>query len=174
MGVDKFSMTFRGKQMLEHALKCCHDVNVSEVIVVGNKDQNTKGDFKYVQDEFDDVGPLGGILSGLKMASNEINIVLPCDTPFISADVVRSLVQKAVHHEVVIACVDGKMHPTVGAYKKTLINDLSNYLNAGNRKMIDFITSVKHKILDERELKGVESNTFANLNTQKELRRYEH
>lgn len=174
MGEDKYAKVFRGKQLLDHALELCKELKASEIIVVGNDEQQLKGGFKFVQDESENLGPLGGILSGLNIASNETNIVLPCDTPFINAELMQSLLKKSGNTAVTLPCVQERSHPTIGIYKKTLIGDLEEYLNSGNRKMMDFIKRVEGKIVPEEELKGLNSNSFANLNTQKELRDYEY
>lgn len=174
MGEDKFAVNFRGKLLLDHVLDLCEEINASEVIVVGNGDQEITGKFQFVQDEMDDVGPLGGILTGLKNVSNELNLVLPCDTPFVSATLLQSMLSRERGQKIVVPKVKGKLHPTVGIYKKELTNDLRKFLNMGNRKMMDFIRSVEGLVLSENELQGLESNTFVNLNSQKELKENEH
>ena len=174
MGEDKFAVNFRGKQLLDHVLELCKEINASEVIVVGNGDQEVTGKFQFVQDEMDDVGPLGGILTGLQNASNELNLILPCDTPFVNATLLQLMLSKESGQKVVLPNVNGKLHPTVGVYKKELTNDLKKFLKWGNRKMMDFIRSVDGLVLSENELLGLESNTFVNLNSQKELKENEH
>ena len=174
MGEDKFAVNFRGKQLLDHVLDLCKEIHASEVVVVGNGDQEVIGEFRFVQDEMDDAGPLGGILTGLQHASNELNLVLPCDTPFVNTTFLQSMLSKERGQMVVVPNVNGKLHPTVGIYKKGLTNDIRKFLNAGNRKMMDFIRSVDGLVLSENELQGLESNTFVNLNTQKELKENEH
>jgi molybdopterin-guanine dinucleotide biosynthesis protein A len=174
MGEDKFAVNFRGKQLLDHVLDLCKEINASEVIVVGNEDQQVRGKFQFVQDEMGDVGPLGGILTGIQNASYELNLVLPCDTPFVNANLLQSMLSKESGQKVVVPSVNGKLHPTVGIYKKELTNDLRKFLIGGNRKMMDFIRSVNGLVLSENELLGLENNTFINLNSQKELKENEH
>ena len=174
MGADKFAVNFRGKQLLDHVLDLCKEIEASEVIVVGNGDQKLTGNFQFVQDEMDDAGPLGGILTGLQNASNELNVVLPCDTPFVNAELLLSMLSKESGQKAAVPSVNGKLHPTIGLYKKVLINELIEFLNEGNRKMMDFIRSVNGLVLSENELLGLESNTFVNLNSQKELKENEH
>ena len=99
-------------------LDLCEEIHASEVIVVGNGGQEVKGKFQFVQDEMDDVGPLGGILTGLQNASNELNLILPCDTPFVNATLLQLMLSKESGQKVVLPNVNGKLHPTVGVYKK--------------------------------------------------------
>ncbi len=174
MGEDKFAVNFRGKQLLDHVLDLCDEINASEIIVVGNVDQQLTGKFQFVQDEMNDVGPLGGIMTGLQNASNELNVVLPCDTPFVNAKLLQSMLSKESGQKLVIPSVNGKIHPVVGIYKRELIKDLRQFLTDGNRKMMNFIRSVNGLVLSENELLGLESNTFVNLNSQKELKENEH
>ncbi len=174
MGEDKFAVNFRGKQLLDHVLDLCDEINASQIIVVGNVDQQLTGKFQFVQDEMNDVGPLGGIMTGLQNASNELNVVLPCDTPFVNAKLLQSMLSKESGQKLVIPSVNGKIHPAVGIYKREMIKDLRQFLTDGNRKMMDFIRSVDGLVLSENELLGLESNTFINLNSQKELKENEH
>ncbi len=174
MGEDKFAVNFRGKQLLDHVLDLCDEISASQIIVVGNVDQQLTGKFQFVQDEMNDVGPLGGIMTGLQNASNELNVVLPCDTPFVNAKLLQSMLSKESGQKLVIPSVNGKIHPVVGIYKRELIKDLRQFLTDGNRKMMNFIRSVNGLVLSENELLGLESNTFVNLNSQKELKENEH
>lgn len=174
MGEDKFSMSFNGRKLIDFPLTLAKKIGADEVLVIGNKLQDIEGPFKFVKDELDEVGPLGGILTGLKNSSNEINVVLPCDSPFINIELINTLLGESQNADVVVPSIEGRLHPVVGVFRRRLIDSMSAHLFAGGRKMMDFLTQCDLKIVEEEIKDKVDPRTFANLNSKSDIRHYEN
>lgn len=173
MGEDKYAVSFKQKELINYPLKLAKQLNANEVLVVGNNSQSLEGDFTFLQDELDSVGPLGGIYTGLKQSSNDINVVLPCDTPFMNVTVIMEMIGKVTDHEIVVPSYEGRLHPVSGVYKKGLAERLASFLDAGGRKMMDFVNDQKVRILSEEELSDhADLQTFVNLNTKNDIQKY--
>lgn len=169
MGEEKYKVVFNGKELLEYPLDLARRINADEMIVVGNKSQQVEGHFTFVHDQFDEVGPLGGILSGLAVAKNDINVVLSCDTPFVSTDLIKFLLDSSSDFEIVLPEYQDRIHPLIGVYNKSIHHDLKQYIKNGGRKVLDFVVSRNFNVIQEGELKEIEPLTFTNLNTKKDI-----
>ncbi|WP_339252162.1 molybdenum cofactor guanylyltransferase [Sporosarcina sp. FSL W8-0480] len=87
-------------------------------------------------EEFAGQGPIAGILSGMKKVKADRYIVLPCDMPFMTADVIERLLE--CHSSGVTAVVlDGKYHPLVSVWDKIVLPDLQEALENGRRRVMD-------------------------------------
>jgi molybdopterin-guanine dinucleotide biosynthesis protein A len=87
-------------------------------------------------ERFAGLGPIAGILSGMEELRAERYIVLPCDMPFMSNDVIGRLLE--CHISGVTAVVlDGKYHPLISVWDGAVVSDLREALEDGKRRVID-------------------------------------
>ena len=86
--------------------------------------------------QFAGQGPIAGILSGMVELQADRYIVLPCDMPFMTRDVVGQLLE--CHCSGVTAVVlDGKYHPLVSVWDADVASDLHESLEKGKRRVMD-------------------------------------
>jgi molybdenum cofactor guanylyltransferase len=93
MGADKATFHVEGTAMANHVALAATEAGASEVLMVGATSSRAKtlnGDWK--KDAFPGEGPLGGVITALKASKNDTVVVLSCDMPFITAAVIKSLV----------------------------------------------------------------------------------
>ena len=109
MGEDKGSMIIQGKPMILHILERLNGKINDAVIVLNNQERinsykelldayvpvEIKEIFTYslgfIEDEVKDKGPVAGIMTGLKNIKTDYALVLPCDSPFISEDNIKTM-----------------------------------------------------------------------------------
>ena len=109
MGEDKGSMIIQGKPMILHILERLNGKINDAVIVLNNQERinsykelldayvpvEIKENFTYslgfIEDEVKDKGPVAGIMTGLKNIKTDYALVLPCDSPFISEDNIKTM-----------------------------------------------------------------------------------
>ena len=86
--------------------------------------------------QFAGLGPIAGILSGMVEWQADRYVVLPCDMPFMTADVIGRLLE--FHGTGVTAVVlDGKYHPLVSVWDGKIAPDLQEALENGKRRVMD-------------------------------------
>lgn len=174
MGEEKYSVDFQHQKLIAYPLELAKQLGVHEVIVVGNDAQFLSGEFTFVQDEHDAAGPLGGIYTGLKKSNNELNVVLPCDTPFLNKTLINVLLENSQGADITIPSYKDQLHPAIGVYKKKLLSELKSFIDSGKRKMMDFVRQNNMKIITEEYFGNhAGSKTFANLNTKSDIQKYE-
>ena len=93
MGSDKATFEVDGVAMANRVAAAAVDAGAAEVLMVGGTQARAKklvGSWK--KDSFPGEGPLGGVITALKVAEHDAVVVLSCDMPFITSAVIRSLV----------------------------------------------------------------------------------
>lgn len=116
-------------------------------------------------------GPIAGILSGMENLRAERYIVLPCDMPYMTADIIGRLLE--CHSSGVTAVVlDGKYHPLVSVWDAVALPDLREALENGKRRVMDVqekhgVRWIEGELLTEDDA----SRLFMNANTPDALER---
>jgi molybdopterin-guanine dinucleotide biosynthesis protein A len=127
----------------------------------------------FVADKWGSNGPLGGILTALEQCRGWI-LVLACDLPFVSIDVIQLLwsvaEQQGENCDVVLPRVEGRVQPMYALYHVRCYPYLEEALEAGVRRVQDAINQVRVCIVDETELRRVDPEllSFTNVNTPQE------
>ena len=145
-----------------------------ELVVVALPEfaQYFSGDVHVTTDlaDFAGKGPLAGILSAMDMMEADRYIVLPCDMPFIEADVMKKLLE--LHKgDISAVVVDGKKHPLVSIWNKNVKPTIKQALQDGNRRVM--VVQEQHNVrwIEGFLLTDTPEVTFKNVNTPCELER---
>ena len=109
MGQDKGSMIIQEKPMILHILeRLNYKINDATIVLNdaqrianyrsllnqycdGEIEDNFDYSLKFVEDEVKSKGPISGIMTGLKNIKTDYALVLPCDSPFISAEFIETM-----------------------------------------------------------------------------------
>ena len=116
-------------------------------------------------------GPLAGLHAALEAAAHPLVVTVPCDSPFLPADLVFRLCSglTATGADVAIAWSGGRAHPVFCLCRRDLLPHLAAYLASGERRMAGW-----HATLKVAEIAfDDEAEAFANINTRDELGRFE-
>ncbi len=111
MGRTKATIPFQKKPMAVHIALQAHAAGFKPFFVV-KPSQQFDFSFPILFDQTEKTHPLSGILLAMKHCSEEVFLVLPCDTPFLTPD---SLSQFLDIQSPAIA-YDGRRHPLIGLY----------------------------------------------------------
>jgi molybdenum cofactor guanylyltransferase len=116
-------------------------------------------------------GPLAGLLAGLRAASTAFVLSAPCDSPGLPDDLAARLAEALEAHDADIATVttinsDGStsIHPVFALLRVSLADDLSAFLDAGERKVRAWYA--RHKTV---EVAFSNERAFYNINSLQEL-----
>ena len=172
-GLDKGLVPFQQKTLITHVIARLR-LQVDEIIINANREIETYQALGYqvLQDEIADfAGPLAGMQLGLKYASSEYILTVPCDSPLLPLDLASRLQAALIQHDADIAIVssDGNTHPVFCLCKKPVLPALNDYLKHGGRKVSEWQQSLNHVYVDFSDC----TNAFTNLNTQQDLTDFE-
>ncbi|HEY1996136.1 molybdenum cofactor guanylyltransferase MobA [Paraburkholderia sp.] len=116
-------------------------------------------------------GPLAGLLAGLRAAGTDFVLSAPCDTPGVPTDLAARLALALDAQQGDIATVSTtdshgnvSIHPVFALLRTTLADDLSAFLDAGERKVRAWYA--RHKTV---EVAFADERAFYNINSLQEL-----
>lgn len=162
---NKALLKMGGKSLIEIIL---NQVGVFEEILIVS---NTPEDYaalgvRTVTDIIPQMGPLSGIHSGLTHANNEYSVVVPCDMPFISSQLLLYLAGQAEGYDAVVPKFEDKYQPLCSVYSKTCIDPIRFCLENDLRKITRFYSMIRIKEIPESELRdlGDPHTFFRNIN----------
>lgn len=142
-GQDKGLMPYRGQPLVAHVLQRLAP-QVARVLVSANRHLDTYEALgatcaaTVCPDTLPDYpGPLAGMLAGLQRCTTPYLAVVPCDAPHLPLDLVARLAQAAARAQTpaALAVANGRRQPAMCLLHTSLADDLTDYLNAGNRKL---------------------------------------
>jgi molybdopterin-guanine dinucleotide biosynthesis protein A len=123
---------------------------------------------RFVEDEMPNLGPMAGILSGLKAAANEVCAVVACDIPDVDAPLLRKLARAAAEAEIAVPVTPaGHFEPLSAVYTKAVIPEIEKLLRAGERSLIPLFGRCRTEHIPLKE-----TGLLRNLNTRADYEEY--
>lgn len=143
MGRPKAFLPYQGTTMVNSIINRMSEL-FSEVLIVANEpDAYEDFDVDVVKDILPYRGPLGGILSGLLVASNQYSFVIACDMPLVDRRLIREMTAARHGNDVVVLAHKNGIEPLLGLYSKNCIKPLEESLFAGNLSVQEFLCGLK-------------------------------
>jgi molybdenum cofactor guanylyltransferase len=167
-GVDKGLQPLRGKPMVAWAIARLKP-QVDEIVINANQNLEIYRAFGYrvVADEIGGfAGPLAGLHAGLNAAAHSLAVTVPCDSPFLPADLVSRLSSSLAGHDLAVAKTGDQPHPVFALMKREVREGLEAFLASGGRKIDAWYAALKvvEVAFDD------EADAFRNINTPEELK----
>ncbi len=168
MGSDKALLEFEGKTLLKRAVDLCSSF-CEEVLISSNYPEHQVEDFRRIDDEDADCGPIGGIYSCLKQSSHDWNLVLSVDAPFVQQDFIRFLKDGTPNFEAVVPIHAGKKEPLIAFYHKKALPQIEARIKAENYKLHFLLEKLNTNFMDAGEWLKKYPDLFRNLNNPEDL-----
>lgn len=168
MGGDKGLQLLHGRALIEWVQDSVRGMS-DEVLLSANDKHDVYARFgcQLIIDHMPDwAGPLAGLQAALRSAHNGWVMCVPCDTPYLPHDLIARLyaAMSADAAEAAVAVVMGRRQPAIALYRRDVLPKLDAYLNAGGRKVNDWLGSLRLS-----EVVFEDAAAFANINSQDEL-----
>jgi len=172
-GVDKGLQTFRGEPMVAHVIRRLAP-QVEELIINANRNPGDYARFghRVIADEIPGfAGPLAGFERGLAHARGELVATVPCDSPFLPADLVARLRREleSADAQLAVARTGDQEHPVFCLMRRDVLASLQRFLGSGQRKIDRWYGELRVA----RVAFDDEADAFMNTNTRDELSRLE-
>ncbi len=184
LGQDKGLLKLNEKPLIHYVLDKVSSVVDETLLVVSSKSQEKaykqllKSNVKTVIDKHDAESPLVGALTGFESAHGEYSLLLPCDTPFVSSQIVSLLLELCVSKDATIPrWPNSHVEPLQAAYytqsaltaaNKAFKNKKMNMRSLiANLKKVLYVSTLVLKEIDPKLA------TFFNINAPEDLRKAE-
>jgi molybdopterin-guanine dinucleotide biosynthesis protein A len=172
MGRDKAFLELGGQPLItvviERMARMCTEV----LVVAGDAHPYASLGVPVVEDRFRGVGALGGLYTGLEAAAHELALVVGCDMPFLSLDLLRAFAGWVEGFDVaVLRHRDGEqVEPLHAAYRRTCLSAMEAAIRAGQTRIISFFPHVRVRYVTPEDVTPFDPDlrSFRNVNTPEE------
>ncbi len=173
MGEDKGLTLLNNKPLVSYAIEAVKPL-VAQILIVANTPGYEQFGYPVLGDLKPDCGPLGGMLTGLTHSQTDWNVVLSCDTPFVSSELLSHLIARADAEQAILPLHRGKVEPLAGWYHKSCLPAQEDLIDQRELKMRYVVTQLKRLEvpIDER-FDFYAEWLFDNLNTPESLKQAE-
>jgi len=181
-GQDKGVLELANKPLIKHVIEAVSPV-VDEIIIVTNsQEQITKyakamiTDVQFVFDVCEARSPLIGALTGFGSAHGKYSLLIPCDTPFVSTEVVSLLFKLCRNKAAVIPrWSNGYIEPLHAIYQtKMALEAAKSAVVEGKRKVRAIIKELRGvRYVSTLVIQQLDPDlyTFFNINTPTDLKK---
>ena len=185
MGQDKGSMIIQNKPMIKHILTTLNHQISEAIIVLNNPERIAKysefidpSDYTYtirfVEDKIKDKGPMPGILTGLAQITGKYSLVLPCDSPYVSASYISTIfneINESFDAVVPYHDIENKLktsEPLHSVYSKNIIPEIEELISQDILHIKGLIEKIDTKfvLIDNKK---IEKKEFRNLNRPEDI-----
>jgi molybdopterin-guanine dinucleotide biosynthesis protein A len=167
MGRDKWSLPFGPGTLLDHVVARVRPA-VDEIVVVAREGQDVTTGETIVRDPAEGLGPLAGLVAGLDAVRARKAYLAACDTPFVTAEVVRRLFELADGHRIAMPVVDGYAMTTCAVYDRSVLGAARTMVLAGRLRPADLLDACGGRRVAPDELP--DGDVYRNCNTPEEYR----
>jgi molybdopterin-guanine dinucleotide biosynthesis protein A len=180
MGKDKFLLKINGKTFLQTAFETLEKAGVEQISVSVSEKTNLIEDFPIIEDIYKNRGALSGIHSALVYSKSSFSIILACDYPFVSVELIEFLMNMAIIENEFDAFApiqaDGKIQPLCAVYKTGICCEILSKMLENqdeNYSVRDFLNRVKTRYIEFNEIKHLPNSEkfFFNVNTPEDFGR---
>ena len=174
MRADKAGLAVGGRTLLEHVLAQIEPY-FDEVLVSLSPGQSLRlgekkraGTPRIVEDATPGLGPLGGMLAGLKAARHEACAVIACDIPEIDLPLLRSVARAARDADIAVPVGPAGLHePLFAVYRKSVVPEVEALLALGERSVLPLFARCRTSVV-----RFDDAGRIRNLNTRADYESY--
>jgi molybdopterin-guanine dinucleotide biosynthesis protein A len=167
MGTDKALLQINGHSFLQH----CHDVLIKlcdEIIISSSNQAHELNNTLRVADIYPEKGPLGGLHATLSASKNDINLCLSVDTPFVTVDFLRWMLNQQKDDKSFFIKEGGRFHPLIGVYHKSAVALTEVALKNNSLRTTELVKHLPHDWQHLEVYGDYNFGMLANINTQEE------
>jgi len=170
---DKVRLELANGPVLENLTDLCLGIFGRVRLIVDRLERvrSTRERVSVVADESPGLGPLGGLLTGLRAAESETCFVTACDIPFLSRELILHLAARVADQDLVVPGRGESVEPLIGFYRRSCCPAITRAIAAGDLRMRSFWPQVRAEIVDLRGSFAPEDldTWLLNVNTRSDL-----
>jgi molybdopterin-guanine dinucleotide biosynthesis protein A len=165
MNQDKGLMILDGKPMVQYVIDIFKNL-VDDIIIISNNPEYEQFGYPFYSDLVKDKGPLAGIYTGLFYSQSETNIVLSCDVPYVSHELISFLLSEHKEYQITIPKKDERTHQLIGVFSKSCEANFAISIEKDELKLISAFKNLNLNIVDANQF---DIDLFRNLNSPDDL-----
>lgn len=171
-GLDKAFLRIGRQPIIKRQIRILRK-HFKRIIVVTNSPQkyNNLRKVEVVNDIMPYHGPLGGILTGLRVSGDRYNFVLACDMPFMNEKLIEYMLHSRRDYDALMPKIDGRPDPLFGIYSKSCLSVIEGLLRKKKLRVSGLFKKVKARFIPEHRLRQFDKGllSLVNINTKEDL-----
>ena len=165
MGRDKSLLSVGGRTLIQRTVDVLSSL-FDEILVVADREDRFENlpRVRVVGDVVRDIGPLGGIYTGLMRASNSSGFVVACDMPLLDPEVIAGQLELwcTLEAEALVPVLDGRPEPLHSIYAKRCLPAIRSQIERGDYRVRAIFDAVEVRFWQPEP---GEARAFTNVNT---------
>jgi molybdopterin-guanine dinucleotide biosynthesis protein A len=176
LGRNKALQAIGCKSLIQWVVDCLATLSTEIIIAAAHGETipcSSSTEIRIAADLYPGKGPLVGIYSGLIASPSPRAIVVGCDMPFLSVDLLDYMLQISSTFDVIVPQTREKVEPLCAVYSKNCLASIHNLLERDELRLSELINMVKVRYIKEDEINRLDPEhlSFFNVNTQADLDR---
>jgi molybdopterin-guanine dinucleotide biosynthesis protein A len=170
-GKNKALVAVEGVPLIERVADVLGSVFHRVVLITNSPDEYTHLDLPMFEDMVKGLGPLGGILTGLSVITEEAGFLVACDMPFLNPALIRYIIRIRGPSHVVVPRIRGDLETLHALYSRQCLPALWKFVHAGEYQVFRFFKEVPVRYLEEAEIRfhDPDLRSFININRPEDL-----
>jgi len=172
LGVNKALAIIDGKSLIQRVVERLTPIS-EQILIVGSSCHfsfPSDCSIEYRDDLYSGKGPLGGIYTGLVASKSLYNLVVACDMPFLSTELLCYMIKLSPGFDVVVPRIK-RIEPLHAVYSKSCLNSMKSQLDKGELGITRFLSMVNVRYVEQEECQAFALGllSFFNVNSQADL-----
>ncbi len=160
----KALLEYEGKTFLERSIAALGDAD--KFIVTNTPEVFVRAGLPMYSDLVRDIGPMGGVYTALKVSTHQRCMVVGCDMPLITREIIE-MIGSQEGYGVVVPRIDGRVEMLCAMYSKDCIPVIERFIREKKYKLSLVLEGVKVKYID---LPREKLEYFININSPEDYK----
>jgi len=167
MQAEKGLVLYKGKPFIRWIIEAIMPITSNIILVTSNGDYSLVG-LPMIEDTYADKGPVGGIYTALNHSTTTRNLILSCDIPKITTELLRTVTDESWETEAPVTFLsDGKNdYPLIGVYSKSALKIFADAISADKLKLCPLVNMISHQKIS---INSDQKSLVQNINSKAEL-----
>jgi molybdopterin-guanine dinucleotide biosynthesis protein A len=177
MGRDKACLQVEWEgasiSLWERQLAVLQSTTPEKLFISGTRKPGYPASVTVLEDDWPDVGPLGGIATCLRRSKSASLLVLAVDLPLIQPGFLEKLLARCVTGCGVVPAYQNRFEPLIAVYPASALSLAIDLIRERNYALQDFVTKLlKNHLIVSYEVEASEQVQLKNCNTPEDARSF--
>jgi len=175
-GRNKALVKLHGIPLIERVLRIIRPIFRRVIIITNTPDEYSYLELPMYHDIIRGLGPLGGIITGLRVIPDNAGFFVACDMPFLNQGLIRHIVEIKADFDVVVPRISGKVEALHALYGKGCRSKIEGLINSRIYQISRFFHEVSARYVDEGEVRIFDPDlkAFLNINSPEGLNDFDN